>query len=151
MARKIKVGILDNHQSVVDAYVHQLCNIPEIDVVAIMTFGEELGPTLAVQQLDVLLLDICVPESRLSHRPFPIIDIIPKVLDLQAELNILVSTTYLNAGLIRLALKMGASGYILKDDLCANRDLGDVIHAVANGQIYLSQRVHQALIKRCRV
>ncbi len=47
MSDKIRVTILDDHQSIVDGYLFRLTNKPGIEVVAAIRFGEDLEPTLA--------------------------------------------------------------------------------------------------------
>ena len=46
MAKKIRVTILDDHQSTVDGYHYRLGDFPNIEIVDTLRFGEELGPSL---------------------------------------------------------------------------------------------------------
>jgi DNA-binding NarL/FixJ family response regulator len=45
-------------------------------------------------------------------------------------------------GLMRALIEAGASGYILKDDQSAFRELGNVVLSVAHGGIYFSKKAH---------
>ena len=63
MTKKIRVTILDDHQSIVDGYLYRLSSFKNIKVVATLEFGEELGPSLAQNPTDVLLLDFNIPSS----------------------------------------------------------------------------------------
>lgn len=47
MSDKIRVIILDDHQSIVDGYLFRLGNIPQIEVVAALSLGEEIELALA--------------------------------------------------------------------------------------------------------
>jgi two-component system nitrate/nitrite response regulator NarL len=67
MSDKIRVTILDDHQSIVDGYLYRLNKKPGIEVVAAIRFGEELEPTLAKYPTDVLLLDFSVPTGPLNQ------------------------------------------------------------------------------------
>ncbi|HXD09136.1 MAG TPA: hypothetical protein VN653_03645, partial [Anaerolineales bacterium] len=78
MTDKIRVIILDDHQSIVDGYLFRLGNIPQIEVAATLSFGEEIEPALAKSPIDVLLLDVGVPISAQDPNPYPILHIIPK-------------------------------------------------------------------------
>jgi two-component system nitrate/nitrite response regulator NarL len=40
MSKKIRVAILDDHQSIVDGYLYRLQNAPDIEVVATAVYGE---------------------------------------------------------------------------------------------------------------
>ena len=143
MNKKIRVTILDDHQNIIDGYVFRLSANPQIEVVATISFGELLEPTLAGHPTDVLLLDVNVPTSVENPNPYPILYAIPKLLQAYAGLNILVVSMYAERGLIRAVMEAGASGYILKDDQTTARDLGSVVTSVAGGGIHFSQKAHQ--------
>ena len=139
---KVRVAILDDHQSIVDGYIYRLSSTPEIDVVATATYGEELEPLLAKHPVDVLLLDLSVRTSPENPNPFPILHIIPKLVQKHANLSILVISMFAEPGLMRSLIEAGASGYILKDDQAAFRDLGNVVRSIASSGIYFSKKAH---------
>lgn len=145
--KKIHVTILDDHQNIVDGYVYRLSGFPQIEVVATCSFGDELEPVLARSSTDVLILDVNVPTGRDNPNPYPILSVIPKLLQQYSELNILIISMHAERGLIRAVMEAGASGYILKDDQSTARDLGNVILSVAGGGIYFSQKAHQLYAK----
>lgn len=147
MSKKIRVTILDDHQSIIDGYLYRLNSFPQIEVGAVITFGEELEPILAKCPTDVLLLDIYVPTSKDNPNPYPVLYTVPKLLDLYPSLSILVITMHNERSLIRSVTETGVSGYILKDDQAIIRDLGNVILSVASGGVIFSQQVHQILYK----
>ncbi|MDD2696093.1 MAG: response regulator, partial [Anaerolineales bacterium] len=143
MSRKIYVSILDDHQSIIDGYLYRLNGIPQIEVVATLAYGEELGPALAGHPTDVLLLDINVPTAPDNPNPYPILHTNPRLLQIYSRLNVLVISMFAERGLIRAVMESGASGYILKDDQATLRDLGNVVLSIAGGGIYFSQKAHQ--------
>lgn len=145
--KKIRVTILDDHQSIIDGYLYRLNNFPQIEVVSTLFFGEELEPKISKHPTDVLLLDIYVPTSKDNPNPYPILYTIPKLLDLYRDLCVLVITMHNERSLIRSVMETGASGYLLKDDQTMIRDLGNVILSVASGAIVFSQQAHQLLYK----
>jgi DNA-binding NarL/FixJ family response regulator len=147
MNNKIRVTILDDHPSTIDGYVFRLSANSQIEVAATISFGDELEQTLAEHPTDVLLLDVNVPASPENPNPYPILHVIPKLLETHKELSILVISMYAERGLIRAIMEAGASGYILKDDQAAARDLGSVILSVAGGGIYFSQKAHELYSK----
>ena len=143
MKKKTFITILDDHQSIIDGYVFRLTANPRIEIASTINFGEELEPALAAHPTDVLLLDVNVPVSAENQNQYPILHVIPKLLQIYTELNILVISMYAERGLIRAVMDAGASGYILKDDQTSARDLASVVLSVAGGGIYFSQKAHQ--------
>lgn len=143
MAQKIRVTILDDHQNTVDGYVFRLGAHPQVEVAATINYGEELEPALAEHPTDVLLLDVNVPASADNPNQYPILHLIPKLLETYEGLSILVISMYAERGLIRAVMEAGASGYILKDDHASARDLAAIVLSVAGGGIYFSQKAHQ--------
>ena len=141
-AEKIRVAILDDHQSIIDGYLYRLGQTPEIAVVATVTYGEELEPTLVKHPADVLLLDLSVRTSAENPNPFPILHLIPRLLQKYPNLSVLVISMFSEPGLMRSLIEAGASGYILKDDHAAFRDLGNVVLSIAHGGIFFSKRAH---------
>jgi DNA-binding NarL/FixJ family response regulator len=146
MNKKTSVTILDDHQNIIDGYVFRLSTNPQIEVAATISFGDELGPTLAKHPTDVLLLDVNVPTSTENQNPYPILFAIPNLLETYPGLAILVISMYAERGLIRAVMEAGASGYILKDDQATARDLGNVVLSIAGGGIYFSQKAHQLYV-----
>jgi len=143
MAKTVRVTILDDHQTIVDGYRYRLEQFPGVEVVAAIMRGEELEPALEEHPTDVLLLDIGVPTAQDNPNPYPILHVIPQLLQLYPNMSVLVISMYAERGLIRSVMEAGASGYILKDDQSAICDLGNVVLSVASGGIYFSQKAHQ--------
>ena len=146
MTDKISVVILDDHQSIVDGYLFRLGIIPQIEVAATLSFGEEIEPALAKFPVDVLLLDVTVPISPNDLNPYPILHIIPKLLQRYPNLAILVISMHAERSLIRAVMESGASGYILKDDMKAILELANIIRSIASGGVYLSEKARKAVI-----
>lgn len=146
MTDKIRVVILDDHQSIVDGYLFRLGNVPQIEVAATLSFGEEIEPALAKFPVDVLLLDVTVPISPNDLNPYPILHIIPKLLQRYPNLTILVISMHAERSLIRAVMESGASGYILKDDTRAILELPNIIRSIASGGVYLSEKARKAVI-----
>lgn len=149
-AEKVRVAILDDHQSIIDGYIYRLTSTPGIEVVASATYGQELEPMLKKHPVDVLLLDLSVRTSEENANPFPILYMIPKLLQKYSNLVVLVISMFVEPGLMRSIVEAGASGYMLKDDSGAFRDLGNVVLSVAHGGIYFSKRVHDVFLQAGR-
>jgi two-component system response regulator DesR len=50
-------------------------------------------------------------------------------------------------GLLRSLIEAGASGYILKDDQAAFRELGNVVISISHGGIYFSKKAHSLYLQ----
>ncbi len=148
MTNKICVAILDDHQGIIDGYLHRLTGEPDIDVVGTVLYGEALEPMLAHQRVDVLLLDVHAPTSLENPNPYPILFLIPKLLQIYPRLAILVISMHTQRTLIHAVMEAGASGYVLKDDHETIKELASVIRSVAGGGIHLSQQAYQQLRAR---
>jgi DNA-binding NarL/FixJ family response regulator len=148
MKDKIRLMIMDDHQSIVDGYTYRLSQVPEIEVIAILTYGDELEPALKEHHVDVLLLDIEVPTSPMNSNPYPILHTIPKLLQLYPELAILVISMHAGRGLIRAVVEAGASGYILKDDRTRLQELGKAVLSVADHGVCFSDKALKAFVTK---
>lgn len=148
MAKKIRVTILDDHQSTVDGYLYRLGSISEIEIVATLRYGEELAPSLEECPTDVLLLDFSIPTSPSNSNIYPTLTEIPKLLQLYPNLDVLMISMFAERSIIRAVMEAGASGFVLKDDSAAIQDLANIIMSVADGGIYLSQKAGELYQKR---
>lgn len=147
-AKKIRIAILEDHQSIIDGYLHRLSQSPDIEVAGIAMFAEQLEAILAQTAPEVLILDILAPTSADNPNPYPILHDIPKWLQAYPNLTVLVISMLNRRQLVKAVLESGASGYILKDDQKSILELGNIIRLVAQGGVYLSQQVHHYLLKQ---
>lgn len=139
MQSKVHVAILDDHPIIVEGYLSKLGKDPQIEVTATMGVANLLEPVLQKGEVDVLILDVSVPTSAENRNPYPILRVIPDLLEKHPNLNILVISMRAERGLIREVMAAGANGYILKDDQNANANLPWIIKLVAEGGVYLSE------------
>jgi len=148
MNNQIQVTIMDDHQSIVDGYLFRLSNTPEIEVLGVLSYGDELEPALKKHPADVVLLDVQVPTSPTNLNSYPILHTIPKLLELYPDLAVLVISMHNDPGLIRAVVEAGASGYILKDDREKLQSLGRWVKAVASGEVCFSEKALKAFLKK---
>lgn len=144
---KIRVTIVDDHQSIVDGYRFRLDNFPRVEVVATISYGEDIEPTLKSHPTDVLLLDVNVPTSAENPNHYPVLHMVPSLLQQYPDIDILMISMHSERSLVRAVMEAGASGYIIKDDSQAIQELGSIILLVASGGVYLSERVRKNLFK----
>jgi two-component system nitrate/nitrite response regulator NarL len=141
----VKVAIFEDHQSIIDGYLYRLNGEPKIQVVATIFFGEDLEPTLAQHEVDVLLLDVQVSTSQTNPNPYPVLRSVSSLLQKYPNLNILAISMHTQVVLIQSFVDAGVHGYILKDDYESIRQLAKIIFMVANGGVYFSDAAYQHL------
>lgn len=148
MANKIRVAVLDDHPSVIDGYHFRLINEPDIEIVAYGYYGEYLEPMLKEHKVDVLILDINLPTSRENRNPYPILHLIPHILETHPGLIILIISMYAHKTMVKSVMDSGASGYIVKDDAASFQNLAGVVRTVARGGIHLSPEAYEQLVNK---
>ena len=146
MQEKIKVAILDDHQSMLDGYALRLSQHADIELVGTANFADQLTELLDRQDIHVLIMDVSVPASEEARETFPILHTIPQLIDSYPGLSILVVSMHKHGTLINALMEAGAKGYVLKDDRQSIMKLGDVVRTVAGGGVYFSDDAY-ALVK----
>ncbi len=141
MQKKIRVAILDDHQSVVDGYIFRLSANKNIQVVGSARFGSQLDELVRNGHVDVLLLDISVPTSKEKQDPYPIFNILPQLRKQYPEMAVMIISMHKERPLVRAIMEAGATGYILKDDHEAILQLAEAVTLVSTGGIFLSKEL----------
>jgi DNA-binding NarL/FixJ family response regulator len=145
---KIKVAILDDHQSALDGYAYRLSSHKNIEVVATANFGDQLAPLLVQNEVDVLVLDVNVPTSESDHNPYPLLYLVPRLRADYPNMAILIISMHKQRTLVRAVMEAGANGYILKDDRQAIVQLGEIVKSVAAGGVYFSEQSYAVLSEK---
>lgn len=103
----VRLAITDDHELVRAGLVQFLGSSPGIEVVAEAANGDELLEKLRATQVDLLLLDMCMPG--LSGE-----DLIARIKSYYPDMRILVLSMHDETQVVLRAMKAGASGYICK-------------------------------------
>lgn len=138
MEKKVRVAILDDHQSILDGFQYRLMNAKDIEVVASASYGEDLLPMLQNNPIDVLLLDLSVPSSAENGNQFPMIFALRTLQDDFPELKVIVISTFKEKALVKNAIERGVRGYIYKDDQASIQQLARIVMIVSAGGNYFS-------------
>ena len=139
--KEIRVAILDDHQSVVDGYAYRLSANKNIQLVGSANYGDQLEDLVANGNVDVLLLDVSVPNSEQDENPFPLLNVLPRLRRDYPRMAVLVISMHGERPLVRAVLDAGANGYILKNDREATLQLAEAVTLVSTGGIYLSKQL----------
>lgn len=143
-SKMISVAILDDHQTSLDSYIFRLQGHTNIQVVATASYGNELPPLLKNHKVDVLLLDVNVPNSAEDRNPYPLLVLLPEIKREFPDMQILVISMYEQRTLVKAVMDAGATGYILKEDREAIQNLAEAVTLVNTGGMYLSKQLREA-------
>ena len=147
MNTPIRVVILDDHQAISDGYRFRLEKENDIEVVATLLYGDQLEGTLTDNMVDVLLLDIEVPTSPDNLNPYPILYLLPKILQIYPDLIVIIMSMHAQRTMISNLMEIGVRGYILKEDHEAIRGLAGLIRSITDGGVYMSKHAYNELMK----
>ena len=111
---------------------------PEIQVVGEASDGAEALAETTRLQPDVVLMDLVMPKV-------DGFEAIRQIRKQMPEAKILVLTMYSDRETIQKAMRLGVSGYVLKDN--SETVLKEAIRRVAEGGRYLSEVVEQAVFE----
>ena len=142
---KIRVGILDDHQAIIDGYQYRLSGQPDMTVVGTAHSGLALESLLERETVDVLLLDVHVPTSDEDPTEYPTLQRIAYFIERYPSLHVLIFSMLEQGVVVRSALNAGATGYVLKDDVGITRQLPEAVRSAARGNLVLSRKAHEAL------
>jgi len=137
----VRILLADDHK-LVRAGLRSLVNaIPDVSVVGEASHGREAVEMAVRLKPDIVLMDINMPELNGLNAAERIARALPRT-------RVIMLSMLGNEAYIEEALRLGASGYLLKDADAI--ELALAIRAVADGQTYLSPAVakHAAVLAK---
>lgn len=133
----IKVALADDHQLLVDGVKVLLNDHPAVEIAITAYSGKELIEALKHQEVDIVMLDINMPEMdgvetiKILKKDFP-------------KINTLILSTLDDTKLVRKMLKLGAMGYILKNT--SREELIRAIETVNDGDYYFTPKIQKKVL-----
>ena len=124
--------IVDDHEIVRSGIKRLVENNAKLNIVADLGSGEEAYHFLQKNTVDLVIMDISMPGKGGIETTNQIKKRFPKI-------KVLMLSMHDNSMIIDKAMKAGANGYILKNDL--SDDLLDAIEKVMNNEIVISASV----------
>ena len=124
-----KVFIVDDHPMVVAGLQALLQQLGNIKVAGSVSNAFETIPFLKNNEIDVILLDINLPDisgidlCKKIHKEFP-------------QIKIIGISTFSERSYISRMIENGASGYLIKS--ASKEEIAEAIESVMNGKMYLS-------------
>jgi len=125
----VKVFIIDDHPMVVAGLNSLLGRMENIEVAGAVSNAFDAIPFLKKNQIDVILLDINLPD--ISG-----IDLCKKINNQFPGIKILGISTFSERSYISRMIENGASGYLIKS--ASAEEIAEAIDTVLKGKIYLS-------------
>ena len=124
--------IVDDHEIVRAGIKRLVENTPNLNIVADLGSGEEAYQFLQKNTVDLIIMDVSMPGKGGIETTNQIKKRHPKI-------KIIMLTMHDNAMIIEKAMKAGADGYILKNDL--SDDLLNAVEKVMNNETIISASV----------
>mgnify|MGYP000026487319 FL=1 len=124
--------IVDDHEIVRAGIKRLVENTPNLNIVADLGSGEEAYQFLQKNIVDLIIMDVSMPGKGGIETTNQIKKRYPKI-------KILMLSMHDNAMIIEKAMKAGADGYILKNDL--SDDLLNAVEKVMNNETIISASV----------
>jgi DNA-binding NarL/FixJ family response regulator len=137
MKKTIKVALCDDHNLFREGVELLLSRVEEVDMVFEVGSGRELLKELDITAIDVLLLDLDMPDMNG-------IDTLKELRLRYPEMKVLILTIHKEERMIAYLMELGANGYLLKD---TNREeLKKAIITVYEQGMYFNDRTAQAML-----
>lgn len=133
----IRVHIADDHQILIDGIVAVLKKEEDIEVVGHSLNGQQVLDWFSVNEADLLVLDINMPEV-------DGIEVLKKFQEIGKNISIIVLSSYDDVKLVKEVIKMGADGFLAKK--CAGENITQAIRTVSKGEQYFSESVQKDML-----
>lgn len=137
MVDSIKVLLVDDEQLIRGGLAILLGTFEDIDIVGQATNGNEAAIFCDENDVDVVLMDIRMPESNGIEGTTLIKEKHPKI-------RVLILTTFQDVEYISQTMQLGASGYLLKDS--SHEEIHESIRLVYNNNVVLDGKISNAMI-----
>jgi DNA-binding NarL/FixJ family response regulator len=135
--KNIRVLIADDHQMFVDGLKSSLSQTDFVSVVGTANTGKQVLDFLSEKETDVVLLDINMPELNG-------IDTAKVIVKKHPSVRIIMLSMYLEKQFIEELVRIGISGYILKNT--GIKELEQAIQTVSEGKKHFSNDVALKLL-----
>lgn len=131
-----RVYIVDDHAVVIEGIYSLLQKEKGIEIAGYATNGMNCLQYFASHSVDIILMDISLPDMNG-------VDLCKLIKTNYPGIMVLALSTFNQGTYIRKMMESGASGYLLKN--AGRQEIIDAIHLVMKGKTYLSFEAGQAL------
>jgi DNA-binding NarL/FixJ family response regulator len=138
MSKPIKIAIVDDHPIVIEGISMLFSNSTIYKVVTSFTKGLDLLKYTAINEIDVVLLDVFLPDVNG-------IDLCKTIKQQYPKIVVLGMSSQSERSLVMQFIQNGANGYLLKN--ASLQEFYDCIQKAINGEIVFSNEVKQVISK----
>lgn len=139
MSQAIKVLLVDDEQLILDGLAILLGSFPELEIVGQARNGRDAAIFCKQQMVDVVLMDIRMPDANG-------IEGTQLIKESRPDIKVLILTTFQDVEYIAKVMQLGASGYLLKDS--SPNDIMESVRMVHSGNVVLDSKVSQAMMQQ---
>lgn len=134
----INIAIVDDHPIVIQGLKQLLSNEKDIRIAAFFVDGNGIMSYIKSNEVDVVLLDITLPDSNG-------IELCKEIKDISPNTSVLMLSNRSERSMIMQSLQNGASGYLLKN--ASLEELTSCIKQVIFGNIVFCNEVREIISK----
>jgi len=138
MSNIIKLAVVDDHPIVIQGIVSLINNLENMHVVGSFQSGSALISFLNNNEIDIILLDIMLPDGNG-------IELCAQVKKLSPKTVVIAISNHTERSIIMQILQNGASGYILKN--ASVEELKNGIETALRGELAFSREVIEIIAK----
>jgi two-component system response regulator NreC len=124
----INVLIADDHQLFIDGLGSLLKNEPDIEIKGQALNGKEVIQALTYNRIDIVLLDINMPDT-------DVVEVTKQIRTKFPHTKIIILTMYHGTRYYTKLIKYGISGYLYKS--AGKAEFLEAIHKASNGEMYI--------------
>jgi DNA-binding NarL/FixJ family response regulator len=129
-----RVVLCDDHEIVREAVKARMASVPGVDIVGEAETGEDV-----IGKVQELKPDVCIVDVELPGQDG--IEATREILKVRPETRVIIFTAHAQPDLLTLALRAGASGYVLKS--APSEDIARAIEVVAGGGTFVGTELGQ--------
>jgi len=130
-----RVVLCDDHEIVREAIKARMAEVQGVEIVGEADSGEQVVEVVKELEPDVCIVDVELPGK-------DGIDATKDILKVRPETRVIIFTAHAQPDLLTLALRAGASGYVLKS--APSEDIARAIEVVAGGGTFVGTELGQA-------
>ena len=132
MINTIKLAVVDDHPIVIQGIVSLINNLDNMQVVGSFQNGNQLLAFLKTNKLDIILLDIMLPDING-------IELCAQIKKQSPKTAVIAISNHTERSIIMQILQNGASGYVLKN--ASVEELKNCIEIALKGELAFSKEV----------
>jgi len=129
----MRIFVTDDHEMYLEGLALLLGKQPDMEVKGTALTAEDLLAALPAQEIDILLLDVHLPDMEEE-------DLIVKIRELKPDLRIIYLTLMRGTRYVHKLLKYNIQGYVLKNAPAS--ELYEALRKVHNGGTYFSEEIN---------